>query len=188
MWWTGSRAARSPSTRTSAGADGPYTRTRSYSTAPSGVDQRPRPRRLAARPRGLPARPAQGVDVLLLALARLAQAGVAFRGCVVGPGRLLAAHRTLATELGLGGRVAIAGRVEDLRPYYAAADVFVLPSLAELATSLTSLVTDAARRAHFAARARSVYERRLSPEQFASALAEVYAEVATAPRLSAARA
>jgi len=56
VWWTGSRAARSPSTRTSAGADGPYTRTRSYSTAPSGVDQRPRPRRLAARPRGLPAR------------------------------------------------------------------------------------------------------------------------------------
>jgi glycosyltransferase involved in cell wall biosynthesis len=80
--------------------------------------------------------PRKGVDVLLIALARLAQRGVPFRACVVGPGRLLEAHRRLAAELRLEGRVTIEGRVEELAPYYAAADVFVLPSLAEASGSV----------------------------------------------------
>src|SRR4051794_29019577 len=46
--------------------------------------------------------PRKGVDVLLLALAELAAAGVEARACIVGPGRLLQAHRQLAADLGLG--------------------------------------------------------------------------------------
>ncbi len=75
--------------------------------------------------------PRKGVHVLLGALARLDAEGVAFRACLVGPGRLLDAHRGLAMSLGLGARVAIPGRVDDVGPYLRHADVFVLPSLQE---------------------------------------------------------
>ncbi|MEA2220001.1 MAG: hypothetical protein QOJ35_2627 [Solirubrobacteraceae bacterium] len=83
--------------------------------------------------------PRKGLDVLLRALADVASHGVAFRACLVGPGRLLDAHRRLAARLGLAARVAIPGRVEDVRRHFAAADVFVLPSLAEASGSVSVL-------------------------------------------------
>jgi glycosyltransferase involved in cell wall biosynthesis len=75
--------------------------------------------------------PRKGLEVLLMALAELTAAGVAFRACLVGPGRLLTTHRRLAESLGLGDQVAIVGGVPDVDPYMGRADIFVLPSLAE---------------------------------------------------------
>jgi glycosyltransferase involved in cell wall biosynthesis len=83
--------------------------------------------------------PRKGIDVLLLALAELAASGVEFRACLVGPGRLLDAHRRLAAELGLDEQVVITGRAEDVRPYYDCADIFVLPSVAEASGSVSVL-------------------------------------------------
>lgn len=81
--------------------------------------------------------PRKGIDVLLLALAQLAARGESFRACLIGPGRLLDAHRRLATRLGLDDRVVIVGQVPDTGPYLACADVFVLPSLAEASGSVS---------------------------------------------------
>ena len=81
--------------------------------------------------------PRKGQDRLLFALARLARAGVAFRACLAGNGAMLSAHRRLAAELGLGGRVALPGRIPEAGPYLDAADVFVLPSLAEASGSVS---------------------------------------------------
>jgi len=83
--------------------------------------------------------PRKGLDVLLRALALLTASGVAFRACLVGPGRLLATHRALAANLGLAEQVAIPGRVDDVRPYLRHADVFVLPSRAEASGSVSLL-------------------------------------------------
>jgi glycosyltransferase involved in cell wall biosynthesis len=83
--------------------------------------------------------PRKGLDVLLRALAEVAAHGVSFRACLIGPGRLLETHRQLATELGLADRVTIPGRVEDVGRYFVAADVFVLPSLAEASGSVSVL-------------------------------------------------
>lgn len=80
--------------------------------------------------------PRKGVDLLLAALADLRAAGVPFRACLVGGGRLLVAHRRLAERFGLEGQVALTGYVPDPRPYLRAADVFVLPSLQEGSGSL----------------------------------------------------
>lgn len=81
--------------------------------------------------------PRKGLHVLLRALARLHADGVGFRACLVGPGRLLGAHRDLAASLGLSGCVAIPGRVDDVSPYLRCADLFVLPSLQEGSGSLS---------------------------------------------------
>ncbi len=62
---------------------------------------------------------------------------MSYRACLVGPGRLLDAHRRLCADLGLADRVSIPGRVEDVRPFLAEADVFVLPSLAEASGSVS---------------------------------------------------
>jgi glycosyltransferase involved in cell wall biosynthesis len=83
--------------------------------------------------------PRKGVDVLLLALGRLAAEGLDFSATLVGPGRLLQAHRRLAADLGLAERVSIPGRVDDVAPYFERADVFVLPSLAESSGSVSVL-------------------------------------------------
>src|SRR2546430_6258960 len=83
--------------------------------------------------------PHKGLDVLLRALAGLAEAGVTFRACLVGPGRLLAAHKRLATRLGLDEHVAIPGYVDDVFAYLHHADLFVLPSLEEGGGSLSVL-------------------------------------------------
>jgi glycosyltransferase involved in cell wall biosynthesis len=83
--------------------------------------------------------PRKSVDLLLFALADLAATGTDFRACIVGPGRLLGAHRRLARRLGLADRVAIPGRVDDVWPYLSHADVFVLPSAAEASGSVSLL-------------------------------------------------
>ncbi len=62
-----------------------------------------------------------------------------FRACLIGPGRLLDAHRRLARSLGLQQQVAIPGRVDDVAPYLELADIFVLPSLAEASGSVSVL-------------------------------------------------
>jgi glycosyltransferase involved in cell wall biosynthesis len=81
----------------------------------------------------------KGLEVLLHALASLKNAGVGFRACLVGPGRLLDAHRRLASRLGLERQVAIPGYVDDVLPYLRCADVFVLPSLEEGSGSVALL-------------------------------------------------
>jgi glycosyltransferase involved in cell wall biosynthesis len=81
--------------------------------------------------------PRKGQDRLLFALARLAGAGVPFRACLAGDGAMLGAHRQLAADLGLGGNVALPGRIEETGSYLAAADIFVLPSLAEASGSVS---------------------------------------------------
>jgi glycosyltransferase involved in cell wall biosynthesis len=83
--------------------------------------------------------PRKGVDLLLLALARVAASGAGFRACLVGPGKLLTSHRRLASALGLDRQLVIPGLVPDVAPYLSAADIFVLPSVAESSGSVSVL-------------------------------------------------
>jgi glycosyltransferase involved in cell wall biosynthesis len=83
--------------------------------------------------------PRKGLDQLVLALAQVHAAGLPVRACLVGPGRLLGAHRRLVAELGLAEAVAVPGRVDDVRPYLRRADVFVLPSWGEASGSVSIL-------------------------------------------------
>ncbi|TFZ00196.1 glycosyltransferase family 4 protein [Ramlibacter humi] len=69
----------------------------------------------------------KGVDVLLEAAARVAPPA-RFRLVLCGTGELQPQLMQQAHRLGLGGRVLWAGWQPDVRPYYAAADVFVMPS------------------------------------------------------------
>ncbi len=92
----------------------------------------------------------KGQDLLLDALA--AGAGtLPWRAVFVGAGDV-GALRVRASALGVEDRVTWAGPVEDVRPYYAAADVFAFPSryeafgialLEAMATGLPSVVSDA---------------------------------------------
>jgi glycosyltransferase involved in cell wall biosynthesis len=83
--------------------------------------------------------PRKALDVLLRAFQGLAWRDVPFRACLVGPGRLLESHRRLAADLGLTGRVAVTGYVDDVFAYLRRADVFVLPSLEEGSGSVALL-------------------------------------------------
>jgi len=67
----------------------------------------------------------KGLDGLVAAI------GDNMRLVVVGAGERLDHYRRLVREAGLGDRVHFAGLVTDVRQYYAAADVVVLPSLSE---------------------------------------------------------
>ncbi len=69
----------------------------------------------------------KGVSRLLAAFARLRDARS--RLLVVGADRRIEAFRARAGALGLGARVLFAGPQDDVRPWYAAADCFVLPTL-----------------------------------------------------------
>jgi glycosyltransferase involved in cell wall biosynthesis len=80
--------------------------------------------------------PRKGVDVLLQALRRLRQSGVAFSAQLVGDGDLLESHRRLAAKLQLTDCVEIVGPAPSVDPYLAEADVFVLPSREEQSGSL----------------------------------------------------
>jgi UDP-glucose:(heptosyl)LPS alpha-1,3-glucosyltransferase len=51
------------------------------------------------------------------------------RGIVVGTDKHLVRFQALADQLGLNDRVRFVGGVADVRPYYAAADIFALPTL-----------------------------------------------------------
>ena len=75
--------------------------------------------------------PRKGLEVLIAALAGLRDAGVTFRACLVSSGVLYEEHVRLVDELGLGDRVALPGRVDDVMAYLRHADVYVLPSLEE---------------------------------------------------------
>ncbi len=75
----------------------------------------------------------KGLAGFLLGLADQAGYGAltrdAIRGIVVGHDKHLVRYQSLADQLGLNDRVVFTGGVDDVRPYYAAADLFVLPSL-----------------------------------------------------------
>jgi UDP-glucose:(heptosyl)LPS alpha-1,3-glucosyltransferase len=68
----------------------------------------------------------KGVAPFLAALAKLRATDCAI---VVGKDKRAKHYRALADRLGLGRRVVFAGGVSDVRPYYGAADVFVLATL-----------------------------------------------------------
>ena len=68
----------------------------------------------------------KGVARAIAALARLPGDAYLF---VVGRDKARGRYRRLAEELGVGQRVALLGPQEDPRPFYGAADAFVLPTL-----------------------------------------------------------
>ena len=68
----------------------------------------------------------KGLAAFLSALATLPRE---CHGVVVGADKKLTAYRSFAEQNGLSGRVHFTGGVNDVRPYYAAADTFVLPTL-----------------------------------------------------------
>jgi UDP-glucose:(heptosyl)LPS alpha-1,3-glucosyltransferase len=72
----------------------------------------------------------KGLDTLLesMALATRAAAVPSLRLVVVGRDRELPRYVALARRLGLAERVSFVGGVEEVRPYYAAADLLVLPT------------------------------------------------------------
>jgi UDP-glucose:(heptosyl)LPS alpha-1,3-glucosyltransferase len=69
----------------------------------------------------------KGVDRLLRAFSALREDRA--RVVVVGEDRALARSRALAERLGVAARVTFTGGQKDVRPYYGAADAFVLPTL-----------------------------------------------------------
>lgn len=52
-------------------------------------------------------------------------------GLVVGHDKHLPRYRSLAGRMGLAGRVTFAGGIQDVRPYYGASDVYLMPTLYE---------------------------------------------------------
>jgi UDP-glucose:(heptosyl)LPS alpha-1,3-glucosyltransferase len=68
----------------------------------------------------------KGVAAMLQSLARAASKPW---GIVVGRDKSAARYRSLAARLGIASRVRFVGSVSDVRPYYAAADVFLLATL-----------------------------------------------------------
>jgi len=69
----------------------------------------------------------KGVPQLLLAFAAMERQDA--RLVVVGADRRLRAMQSLAGRLGIAGRVRFTGPLKDVRPWYGAADGFVLPTL-----------------------------------------------------------
>ncbi|MBL8521564.1 MAG: glycosyltransferase family 4 protein [Betaproteobacteria bacterium] len=69
----------------------------------------------------------KGVAAFLQALFLLPDA----HGIVVGHDKALSQFRAMAIALGVGGRAHFTGGVKDVRPYYGAADVFLMPTLYE---------------------------------------------------------
>jgi glycosyltransferase involved in cell wall biosynthesis len=72
----------------------------------------------------------KGVDLLLRSFGEVAKKYDTARLLIVGSGSLMPTYERLANELSLGNKVVFAGNVaeEQLANYYAASDVFVLPS------------------------------------------------------------
>lgn len=73
----------------------------------------------------------KNVDTLLKAFGKIIAEGQVGKLVLLGDGALMEEHQKLAAELGLGDAVVFAGRVENVEDYLAAADLFVLPALAE---------------------------------------------------------
>jgi glycosyltransferase involved in cell wall biosynthesis len=126
------------------GAGIPPSRVRSI---PNGVDTRrfspaePGERRRRRRELGLPPVPAviyagrlspeKGVDVLIDAWADARRRGVVGTLCLVGDGPERGALERRARDHGVLGAVRFAGPADDVAPWLAAADAFVLPSRTE---------------------------------------------------------
>lgn len=83
--------------------------------------------------------PRKGIDILIQALSILKNEGVPFEAELIGPGRLLEAHRRLVRDLELKSQVKLPGQVKDVRPHFHNADIYVLPSLAEASGSVSIL-------------------------------------------------
>lgn len=73
----------------------------------------------------------KGVSVLIEALWSVEKGGLRFHSIIVGDGPLRTKLEKRAAELGLRSRITFMGHQEDVRPYYAAATICVLPSLSE---------------------------------------------------------
>jgi glycosyltransferase involved in cell wall biosynthesis len=75
----------------------------------------------------------KGQAVLIEAIAQLADAGIPVRATIVGEGPERSALERMCREFGVTGRVELVGAVgqDEIRAYYARADVFCLPSFAE---------------------------------------------------------
>ena len=69
----------------------------------------------------------KGVAGFLASIAKVA----GLYGIVVGRDKRMAHYRALADSLGLHDRVIFTGGISDVRPYYGASDVFVMPTLYE---------------------------------------------------------
>lgn len=79
----------------------------------------------------------KGIDVLLKAMASLGPPFADLRLYVIGDGPLLGPLKALSAQLGLEERVEFVGIVDDVRPWLAAFDLFVQPSISEgMATAL----------------------------------------------------
>jgi len=68
------------------------------------------------------------VDLLLRALAIVCKEHPSCKCVIVGDGELNNALRSMSMELGLSPSVIFVGHAQDVRPYLAAGDIFVLPS------------------------------------------------------------
>lgn len=71
---------------------------------------------------------AKGVDILLHAMARVAELLPHARVLIAGDGPKLDEYRQLARELGIGNKVVFLGRCDAMPEFYASLDTFLLPS------------------------------------------------------------
>jgi len=69
----------------------------------------------------------KGVPTLILAAAKLARAGLPIRVAVAG-GKRTGGYARWASSLGLADRITFLGSIDDVVPYYAAADIYVQPT------------------------------------------------------------
>jgi UDP-glucose:(heptosyl)LPS alpha-1,3-glucosyltransferase len=98
----------------------------------------------------------KGIPALLAAFAQMTRSDA--RLVVVGADRKLNAMRALAQKLNIAERVIFTGPLKDVRPWYGAADAFVLPTLYDpcpnaaleaLSAGLPSLVSNSCGAAEF---------------------------------------
>jgi len=134
----------------------------------------------------------KGVPQLLRAFAAMQRRDA--RLAIVGGDKKLAAMRQLAKRLGLGERVLFAGAQKDVKPWYGAADAFVLPTLYDpcpnaaleaLACGLPSLLSTACGAAEWIAPGGSG---RVVEASDCSAIADALDQLCVAARTPAARA
>lgn len=151
----------------------------------NGVDtERFHPRERAARPDGDivlafvgSGFARKGLDTVFAAMAR---SRLRSRLVVVGRDRELPRFVALAKALKIAGRVSFTGGVDDVRPYYAAADALVLPTLYDplpnvvleaMAMGLPAIVSDQCGAAELVKHGESGW---IVPAQDAEALAEAF--------------
>lgn len=131
----------------------------------------------------------KGIQETLNAAARC---GLDFELIVVGKDKKLGAFRALASALGIEARCRFVGAQPDVLPYYAVADIFVLPShfetfglvyLEALAMGVPVLVSKAAGAAELVEEGRHGY--RIDPDDADDIVAKLQRLSRTAPGLAA---